>query len=94
MLEWKYPHRQVSEEAIRLTVPLEIKYWRFTDAGSITRIRQIEMSEVKIYLFIYLELCVITQFATLLRERRDGEQGDRPNPSSGCELLSINLFLF
>ena len=50
MLEWNFPHREVTEAAIRLTVPIEMKYWKFAENdGSITKIREMERNEVKFY---------------------------------------------
>ena len=53
-LEWKYTDRPVTEEAIRLTVPLEIKYWRFDEDGAVVRSREMELNEVNTIYLIYL----------------------------------------
>ena len=70
-MECKYPDRPVPEEAIKLTVPLEIIYWIFDEDGTVIRSGEMELNEV----------------ATLLRRRKNDEQNDLPNPGSSATVL-------
>ena len=52
MLELKYPNRPVTDVAVRLTVPIEIKYQKFIEEGCVVKTRRMSMDEVDIIFFI------------------------------------------
>ena len=46
LLEMKYPERVRSEVNLKLTAPLEVKYYNFNNPGVIEKIKDLTNSEV------------------------------------------------
>ena len=87
LIELKFPDRNISDQSLQLTAPLELKYFNFNNFGGVKKSRHLSNLEVvskKIILKNYKLLS--HQVACLIRVLRDTEQ-NFPNPGSAATLL-------